>query len=261
MTRQATAMRGTMDAAGATRMTGSRGASLDVVVLGGDGGGGEDEDEGGGANARGDETGGATTTRTTEDEYEDEEDSWRRKRRAGGVRAGGRRMLHREKNGFDWTTAAAMVSAVEAATKTGDEAEEAEEGERWRLAEESDVFQFRGSWLKLEGRQMNDQAGPGVLDAAFQEKVKGMKETNARFKTAGNPSAAEYAPGGEAYEAFLGEHVEAHVRLARKLSAWRLNFVIRFSREPEYADMPTSVRNIELDWISLGFKIRAIESI
>ena len=40
---------------------------------------------------------------------------------------------------------------------------------------------------------------------------------------------------------------------------WRSNFVMRFEREPEYDDMPQTIRTLELDWISLGFKIQAIE--
>ena len=77
----------------------------------------------------------------------------------------------------------------------------------------------------------------------------------------GGGGGEKYEPGGAEYEAFLGEHVDAHVRLARKLDNWRANFVVQFAREPEYADMPTAIRMLELDWISLGFKIRAIEKI
>lgn len=90
--------------------------------------------------------------------------------------------------------------------------------------------------------------------------MKAMRRTVERLKAIGEPFE-KYEPGGAEYEAFLGEHVEAHVRLARKLDTWRANFVVQFAREPEYADMPIAIRNIELDWISLGFKIRAIEKI
>lgn len=111
--------------------------------------------------------------------------------------------------------------------------------------------------MATKGRQGGGSA-KGELDGVFEGRVKAMRRTVERLKAIGEPFE-KYEPGGDEYEAFLGEYVEAHVRLARKLDAWRANFVVQFAREPEYADMPLAIRNIELDWISLGFKIRAIE--
>ena len=192
-----------------------------------------------------------------------------RERRADALRrTSGRRPLHREKNGFDWTygyegssnTSSTTSSNTSSAGKTtssydGETEEEAEE--RWRSAEETEAYKFRGAWLATKGRQGSASA-KGALDGEFEGRVKAMRRTVERLKAIGEPFE-KYEPGGAEYEAFLGEHVEAHVRLARKLDAWRANFVVQFAREPEYADMPIAIRNIELDWISLGFKIRAIE--
>ena len=97
-------------------------------------------------------------------------------------------------------------------------------------------------------------------DEAFEEKVRAMKAVSKRLKEA-NMATSDFEPGGESYENFLGEHVLRHVTLARRLSEWRTNFLIRFAREPEYADMPSTVRDLEMEWIALGFKIRAIEKI
>ena len=192
-----------------------------------------------------------------------------RERRADALRrTSGRRPLHREKNGFDWTygydgsaSASASSSASSKTTTTSkpsyEETEEEAEEERWRSAEDTEAYKFRGAWLATKGRQGGGSA-KGELDGEFEGRVKAMRRTVERLKAIGEPFE-KYEPGGAEYEAFLGEYVEAHVRLARKLDAWRANFVVQFAREPEYADMPLAIRNIELDWISLGFKIRAIE--
>ena len=185
-----------------------------------------------------------------------------RERRADALRrTNGRRPLHREKNGFDWTYGYDGSSASKSSTSTSsvDDETEEEAEERWRSAEETEAYEFRGAWLATKGRQSGGSA-KGELDGEFEGRVKAMRRTIERLKAIGEPFE-KYEPGGAEYEAFLGEHVEAHVRLARKLDAWRANFVVQFAREPEYADMPIAIRNIELDWISLGFKIRAIEKI
>ena len=186
-----------------------------------------------------------------------------RERRADALRrTSGRRPLHREKNGFDWTygyDGSSSASSKTTTSKPSYEETEEEAEERWRSAEDTEAYKFRGAWLATKGRQGGGSA-KGELDGEFEGRVKAMRRTVERLKAIGEPFE-KYEPGGAEYEAFLGEHVEAHVRLARKLDAWRANFVVQFAREPEYADMPIAIRNIELDWISLGFKIRAIEKI
>lgn len=127
--------------------------------------------------------------------------------------------------------------------------------DRWLSAEESDGYEYRGAWLATSGR-----TGDATPDPAFEERVRAMKVTAGRFRDA-KMDASDFEPGGAAYEAFLGEYVLEHVRLSRLLARWRANFLIRFDREPAYEDMPNSIRNMELTWISLGFKIRAIEKI
>ena len=75
-------------------------------------------------------------------------------------------------------------------------------------------------------------------------------------------ATSDFEPGGESYEDFLGAHVTAARDAGEDAwRQWRTNFLIRFAREPEYADMPSAVRDLELEWIALGFKIRAIEKI
>jgi len=183
-----------------------------------------------------------------------------RERRADALRrTQGRRPLHREKNGFDWTYGYdASSSTSKTSSSVVDETEEEAE-ERWRSAEDTEAYKFRGAWLATKGRQSGATAS-GKLDGEFESRMKAMRRAMERLKANGE-SFEKYEPGGAEYEAFLGEHVDAHVRLARKLDNWRANFVVQFAREPEYADMPTAIRILELDWISLGFKIRAIEKI
>ena len=194
----------------------------------------------------------------------DDDDAGRR-RRATRVRDGRRRTTFRERNGFDWT-----ANAVERAERMKRERNEADWGERaarggetatseggetWRYAETADEYEYRGAWLAL-----HRQPGESTRDEAFEEKVRAMKAVSKRLKEA-NMATSDFEPGGESYENFLGEHVLRHVTLARRLSEWRTNFLIRFAREPEYADMPSTVRDLEMEWIALGFKIRAIEKI
>ena len=182
-------------------------------------------------------------------------DGARRPRRETTVTTTTRRRTHRERNGFDWTTDGARERERRASeARRASEEEEEEEEERWRYAEETDAYGYRGAWLAPR-RQRTPPTAP---DAAFEEEVKAMREFTRRMRQAGK-DVDEFQPGGVEYEAFLGRHVSEHVRLARRLALWRSNFVMRFEREPEYDDMPQTIRALELDWISLGFKIQAIE--
>ena len=131
-----------------------------------------------------------------------------------------------------------------------EEAEDEEEEERWRYAEETDAYEYRGAWLAPR----RQRTPPRTPDAAFEEEVRAMRTLTRRMRDAGKDVDAF-----REYEAFLGRHVLEHVRLSRRLALWRSNFVMRFEREPEYDDMPQTIRTLELDWISLGFKIQAIE--
>lgn len=184
-------------------------------------------------------------------------DGARRPRRETTVTTTTRRRTHRERNGFDWTTDGARERerrASEARRASVEEEEASEEEERWRYAKETDAYAYRGAWLAPR----RQRTPPTVPDAAFEEEVKAMREFTRRMREAGK-DVDEFQPGGVEYEAFLGRHVSEHVRLARRLALWRSNFVMRFEREPEYDDMPQTIRALELDWISLGFKIQAIE--
>lgn len=186
--------------------------------------------------------GGSTSTRARASA-----DDGRGRRPTGATR--GRRPTHREKLGHEWTYDA----------RAGDGRAGASEGrgsapvvDRWLSASESDGFEYRGAWLAT-GRM-----GGATPDPAFGERLRAMKITAGRYREAGM-DASEYAPGGSAYEAFLGEHVLEHVRLARLLYRWRTNFLVRFNREPEFEDMPNAIRHIESNYISLGFRIAEIE--
>ena len=168
-----------------------------------------------------------------------------------------RRRTHRERNGFDWTTDGARERerrASEGRRACEEEENACEEEERWRYAEETDAYAYRGAWLAPR-RQRTPPTAP---DAAFEAELKAFREITRRMRDAGKDVDA-FQPGGVEYEAILGRHVSEHVRLARRLALWRSNFVMRFEREPEYDDMPQTIRALELDWISLGFKIQAIE--
>ena len=189
------------------------------------------------------------------------------------------RTTHREKYGFDWTATATAEQRANAsererranstAMRESDTADGGEDDveERWTYAHENESFEYRGAWLDLVSRQRLGDAsastsspylGSGTVED-FQDKVKKMRRKATKRRNRGGMSTEGFVMGAPEYEAALGELVEAHVRLARRLSLWRANFVLRFEREPEYADMPVSIRNIELDWISIGFKIRSIE--
>ena len=65
--------------------------------------------------------------------------------------------------------------------------------------------------------------------------------------------------GDEAYESYLGKRVNRHIRLARILKLWRINFHIRFGREPGYDDMPSNLKTLELQYINIGFKLRELD--
>jgi len=179
-----------------------------------------------------------------------------RARRASEV-AKARRPTHREKLGHDWTydaqARAKSATARDARASVG--GDDGREPDRWLSAEESDGYEYRGAWLATSTR-----GGDATPDPAFEERVRAMKVKAGRYRDA-KIDASDFEPGGTAYEAFLGEYVLEHVRLSRLLARWRANFLIRFDREPAYEDMPSSIRKMELNWISLGFKIRAIEKI
>ena len=183
-----------------------------------------------------------------------------------------RATLHRERHGYDWTTNdAGDARARERANERANEVEDDDGEERWKYAHESDAYAFRGSWLDLVATQRGTTSGVATgggrteagdafeNDGDFEAKIRKMRRKAAKRRIRDGTSADGFVMGGAEYEAVLGELVEAHVRLARTLTLWRANFVVRFAREPDYADMPVRVRNIELDWISLGFKIRSIE--
>ena len=71
--------------------------------------------------------------------------------------------------------------------------------------------------------------------------------------------ALRYVHGDEAYESYLGKHVDRHIRLARVLKLWRINFHIRYGREPGYDDMPSNLKSLELQYINIGFKLRELD--
>ena len=193
----------------------------------------------------------------------DDDDDGRR-RRPTRVRDGRRRTTFRERHGFDWTAIADARRSGERERRRGARASSRgggtatrEGGETWRYAECADEYEYRGAWLAP--RRQSGGSTP-IADEAFEEKVRAMKAVSKRLREA-KMETRDFEPGGESYEDFLGAHVTRHVTLARKLGQWRTNFLIRFEREPEYADMPSAVRDLELEWIALGFKIRAIEKI
>jgi len=192
----------------------------------------------------------------------DDDDDGRR-RRPTRVRDGRRRTTFRERHGFDWTAIADARREADdgdrgaRASSRGGGAATREGGETGGYAEGADEYEYRGAGLAP--RRQSGGSTP-IADEAFEEKVRAMKAVSKRLREA-KMETRDFEPGGESYEDFLGAHVTRHVTLARKLGQWRTNFLIRFEREPEYADMTSAVRDLELEWIALGFKIRAIEKI
>lgn len=94
----------------------------------------------------------------------------------------------------------------------------------------------------------------------FEEKVWVMKVVLKWLKEV-NMVMSDFESGGESYENFLGEYVLWYVMLVRCLLEWWMNFLIWFVCELEYVDMLSMVWDLEMEWIALGFKIRAIEKI
>ena len=77
-----------------------------------------------------------------------------------------------------------------------DEEEEAdEEEERWRYAEETDAYEYRGAWLAPR----RQRTPPRTPDAAFEEEVRAMRTLTRRMRDAGKDVDAF-----REYEAFLG---------------------------------------------------------
>ena len=176
---------------------------------------------------------------------------------------------YREKHGYNWTHGSADEEDGEYGTSSSSPVSEA------------DAREMARNWLCTVGRQ--GQSSPIDFQKTQYDASRG-KNTSMGFRGTllddpftNNPKVYEfmrtrrgpmvgklgkalrYVHGDEAYESYLGKHVDRHIRLARVLKLWRINFHIRYGREPGYDDMPSNLKSLELQYINIGFKLRELD--
>jgi len=177
---------------------------------------------------------------------------------------------YREKHGYNWTYGAAE-----------DDVNDDDESGEYGSVSEADAREAARNWLCTIGRQ--GQTSPIDFEKAQYNARRG-KRVSEEFRGTllddpftNNPKVFEFmrtrrgpmvgklgkalrqVHGDEAYESYLGKHVNRHIRLARILKLWRINFHIRFGREPGYDDMPSNLKTLELQYINIGFKLRELD--
>lgn len=182
---------------------------------------------------------------------------------------------YREKHGYNWTYGAAEDDIND------DDDESDEYGSSFSSVSEADAREAARNWLCTIGRQ--GQTSPIDFEKAQYNARRG-KRVSEEFRGTllddpftNNPKVFEFmrtrrgpmvgklgkalrhVHGDEAYESYLGKHVNRHIRLARILKLWRINFHIRFGREPGYDDMPSNLKTLELQYINIGFKLRELD--
>ena len=175
------------------------------------------------------------------------------------------RRTYREKHGYDWTNDSRVVHLDNVdwwdREKVGWFETRGRQGQatrtpkkRWcrREVSRSDVkksFDFRGTIFD------EDEERPFVNDERVFDYM---------IKRKGNPvsklgRALRYVHGEEAFEAYFGKHVVQHVYLARCLRLWTINFYIRHGRWPKHHDATDNIRELELQYINIGFQIRELD--
>ena len=177
---------------------------------------------------------------------------------------------YREKHGYNWTNGAAEddVNDDDESGEYGSvsEADAREAARNWlctigRQGQTSPIDFEKAQYNARRGKCVSEEFRGTLLDDPFTNnpKVFEFMRTRRGPMVGKLGKALRHVHGDEAYESYLGKHVNRHIRLARILKLWRINFHIRFGREPGYDDMPSNLKTLELQYINIGFKLRELD--
>ena len=177
---------------------------------------------------------------------------------------------YREKHGYNWTCGSADEEDGECGTSSSSspvsEADAREMARNWlctvgRQGQSSPIDFQKTQYDARRGKNTSMGFRGTILDDPFTNnpKVYEFMRTRRGPMVGKLGKALRYVHGDEAYESYLGKHVDRHVRLARVLKLWRINFHIRYGREPGYDDMPSNLKSLELQYINIGFKLRELD--
>ena len=177
---------------------------------------------------------------------------------------------YREKHGYNWTYGAAEddVNDDDESGEYGSvsEADAREAARNWlctigRQGQTSPIDFEKAQYNARRGKRVSEEFRGTLLDDPFTNnpKVFEFMRTRRGPMVGKLGKALRHVHGDEAYESYLGKHVNRHIRLARILKLWRINFHIRFGREPGYDDMPSNLKTLELQYINIGFKLRELD--
>ena len=177
---------------------------------------------------------------------------------------------YREKHGYNWTYGAAEddVNDDDESGEYGSvsEADAREAARNWlctigRQGQTSPIDFEKAQYNARRGKCVSEEFRGTLLDDPFTNnpKVFEFMRTRRGPMVGKLGKALRHVHGDEAYESYLGKHVNRHIRLARILKLWRINFHIRFGREPGYDDMPSNLKTLELQYINIGFKLRELD--
>ena len=178
---------------------------------------------------------------------------------------------YREKHGYNWTYGAAEDDVNDDDDESGEygsvsEADAREAARNWlctigRQGQTSPIDFEKAQYNARRGKRVSEEFRGTLLDDPFTNnpKVFEFMRTRRGPMVGKLGKALRHVHGDEAYESYLGKHVNRHIRLARILKLWRINFHIRFGREPGYDDMPSNLKTLELQYINIGFKLRELD--
>jgi hypothetical protein len=163
---------------------------------------------------------------------------------------------YRQKHGYDWDgkNEARMNEAREAANK-------------WMctVARQGYTSPIDFTRVKFDKERSSRNVPDSFRGTLLEDEFINNKQvieyiTTRRGPTQGRlTNALIYVHGIEAYEKYLEKHIVKHVRMARRLKLWRINWHVVNGREPNYEDVPETVRLLELQYINLGFKLREFD--
>jgi len=183
---------------------------------------------------------------------------------------------YREKHGYNWTYGSAeddesaeygtSSSSSSSSSSPVSEADAREAARNWlctigRQGQTSPIDFGKVEYDASRSKNVSENFRGTLLDDPFTNNPKVYEYMRARRGPMVGKlgKALRHVHGDEAYESYLGKHVNRHIRLARILKLWRINFHIRFGREPGYDDMPSNLKSLELQYINIGFKLRQLD--
>jgi hypothetical protein len=183
---------------------------------------------------------------------------------------------YREKHGYNWTYGFAeddenaeygtSSSSSSSSSSPVSEADAREAARNWlctigRQGHTSPIDFGKVEYDASRSKNVSENFRGTLLDDPFTNNPKVYEYMRARRGPMVGKlgKALRHVHGDEAYESYLGKHVNRHIRLARILKLWRINFHIRFGREPGYDDMPSNLKSLELQYINIGFKLRQLD--